>query len=84
MVALSRKPDESYNKFIKRILDDELASKVKKYDIDDNLDILRLSKLHKYDYNRIKKYHSAWHKINNHLLELELESKLWEKRREDD
>jgi len=65
VVHLSRKPDESYSIFINRVLTNTLASKVKRADLEDNLNTLRLKTLSKDDLNRIKKYHSAWKKINN-------------------
>ncbi len=57
---LSKVDDESYEQFIKKILSNKLASKVKKADIEDNINVLRLDTLQNIDLERIKKYHKAW------------------------
>lgn len=64
---LSRTKEESYNSYIKRILPYELACRVKMLDIEDNLNILRLSSIGKEDLNRFKKYHATWNKLNDNL-----------------
>ncbi len=66
---LTRKPNESYSEYINRILQNKQASKIKKIDIEDNLNLLRLSSIKKQDFDRIKKYHKTWNKINNFLME---------------
>jgi len=57
---LSKVDEESYEQFIKKILSNKLASKIKKADIEDNINVLRLDVLQSIDIERIKKYHKAW------------------------
>src|SRR5215207_8065162 len=58
--SLSRKENEDYQDFVARAKKNKLAAKVKIADIEDNIDVLRLTSLDEYDLARIKKYHSAW------------------------
>lgn len=57
---LSKTGEESYEQFISRIHGNRLAVKVKKADIEDNLNILRLETVEEQDLERIAKYHKAW------------------------
>ena len=59
--SLSKKEGEEYMDFVARAKQNPLAAKVKVADIEDNIDILRLTALDEYDLARIRKYHSAWH-----------------------
>ena len=61
---LTKNTGENYNAFIERVLQNKLAAKVKKADIEDNINILRLNSVTQKDFERIAKYHKAWHKIN--------------------
>jgi (p)ppGpp synthase/HD superfamily hydrolase len=63
--SLTRLDGESYDNFINRVLKNELASKVKRFDIEDNINVLRLSRLTEKDLKRIAKYHKAWLKLKN-------------------
>jgi len=63
--ALTKKDDESYELFIARVLENKLAAKVKKLDIEDNINILRLNFISNKDLERIAKYHKAWQVLNN-------------------
>ena len=58
--CLSRKENEDYQDFVARAKKNKLAANVKIADIEDNIDVLRLTSLDEYDLARIKKYHSAW------------------------
>ncbi len=49
--------------FIDRAKTNPLAAKVKKADIEDNINVLRLGKLEAKDLERVKKYHMAWHRL---------------------
>lgn len=62
---LTRVRGESYEQFIERVGTDPLARKVKKADIQDNLDVLRLAELSDSDLRRVDKYHRAWHRLNS-------------------
>jgi len=57
---LSKNENEDYQDFVARAKKNELAAKVKIADIEDNVDVLRLTSLDEYDLARIQKYHSAW------------------------
>ena len=58
---LSKNEEEEYLDFVARAKKNRLAAKVKMADIEDNIDILRLTSLNEYDLARIQKYHAAWH-----------------------
>ncbi len=62
--CLTKKQGESYESFIKRVLENSLAAKIKKSDIEDNINILRLTTVNDKDLARIAKYHKAWHTID--------------------
>ena len=63
--CLTKRKGESYDDFITRVSKNDLASKIKIVDIEDNIDILRLNKLTEKDLKRIAKYHKAWKKLKN-------------------
>ena len=58
--SLTKSYGEDYQQFIQRVLKNELAVKVKKADIQDNLNVLRLDSIGDSDLARVKKYHEAW------------------------
>ncbi len=60
VLALTKQEGESYESFIARAKENELAKSVKIADLEDNINILRLSELNQKDLERVKKYHSAW------------------------
>lgn len=57
---LSKNEGEEYEDFVARAKRNKIAAKVKLADIEDNIDVLRLSSLNESDFARIKKYHTAW------------------------
>ena len=61
--CLSKLDGEDYEDFISRVLENELATKIKIVDIEDNINILRLNTLSDKDLKRIAKYHNAWLKL---------------------
>lgn len=63
--CLTKIRNESYDCFIERVLTNDLATKVKIADIEDNLNILRLNQVNDADLRRIAKYHRAWHKLTS-------------------
>ena len=65
VIMLTRGRSESYDAYIERILKDSWACRVKKADLEDNMDLTRLSYLNEKDIDRIKKYHEAYIKILN-------------------
>ena len=64
--VLSKKEGEGYPEFIDRVVKNKLAAKIKKADIEDNLNILRFNALSENDLKRVAKYHSAWKKLESH------------------
>jgi len=60
VAALTKLSNETYDAFIRRIINNKLAAKVKKYDIEDNINVLRLDSVSEKDLERIAKYHKAW------------------------
>lgn len=67
VTLLSKVDGDSYEQFIERVLSNELAVKVKKADIEDNINVLRLNDVTTADLERIAKYHKAWKVLNKAL-----------------
>ncbi len=63
--CLTKNPGESYEQFIDRIKDNVLASRVKRADIRDNMDLSRLPSVSEKDLTRMKKYHTALNRLIN-------------------
>ena len=62
--CLTKENGESYEEFVIRVAKNKLAAKIKKADIEDNINVLRLSAVEDKDLERIVKYHKAWHYLN--------------------
>lgn len=62
--CLTKQSGEDYGAFIERVLENPLAGKIKKTDIEDNLNILRLDTVTQKDLERLEKYHRAWKRID--------------------
>lgn len=60
VLALSRRPDETYADFIVRASQNEIAKEVKIADLEDNMDVRRLPELTDEDMARVKKYLHSW------------------------
>jgi (p)ppGpp synthase/HD superfamily hydrolase len=59
--AISRKEDEKYYAtFIKRVSENQIATIVKIYDLEDNMDVKRLPKFDAYEQKRLRKYFYSW------------------------
>lgn len=56
---------ETYEEYIKQLAINRLARKVKMADLEDNMNLLRLPELTSTDWKRAKKYHAAWHYLND-------------------
>ncbi len=61
--TLTKIEGENYDQFIDRVLKNKLAAKVKKADIEDNINVLRLKSVSSKDLERIAKYHKAWKRL---------------------
>ena len=57
--ALSRRPRESYDKYIDRVAENKLATKVKIIDLDDNISSLNLGKSQYIESDKFLKYQKA-------------------------
>lgn len=62
---LTKRKGELYGNYIKRLSKNKIAKKVKVADLEDNMNIKRLSKLTDNSYKRFKKYHQAWSYLNS-------------------
>ncbi len=58
--CLTKQKGEVYEAFIERVKTNPLAVEVKRADLLDNLDLLRLPELSEKDLTRLAKYHRAW------------------------
>ncbi len=61
--CLSRRPEETYEQFVDRILTNPLATQVKLYDLEDNMDTTRLTHLTDRDWERLQRYHNARQRV---------------------
>ena len=64
---LSKRENETYDSFIKRILNNKLACKVKLADLNDNMDLSRIPNPSPKDYKRVEKYNKAKEQIKKSL-----------------
>lgn len=58
--GMTRRQGESYEEFISRAAQSPLSASVKRLDLEDNLDTLRLPILTEQDLARLQKYHAAY------------------------
>ncbi|MGO8670199.1 MAG: hypothetical protein ACLQVD_02360 [Capsulimonadaceae bacterium] len=61
--CLTARDGESYPDFISRVLENQLAIRVKLLDIEDNLDLTRLPEFGVEDAARVEKYHAAYRRL---------------------
>jgi (p)ppGpp synthase/HD superfamily hydrolase len=61
--ALTTRKGEDYADFIDRVAVNPLARRVKLSDLEDNMNVHRLTKVSSDDLERIKKYHTAWRRL---------------------
>ena len=64
--CLSKRAGETYEEFIERVSENDLAKKIKIEDIKDNLNLTRLNNIIDKDLTRVKKYHQALKFLVNH------------------
>lgn len=65
--AITRKDNESWNTYIRRVGENSLATKVKLNDLAHNSDLLRISQPQKVDFDRVEKYKQAISKLEKKL-----------------
>jgi (p)ppGpp synthase/HD superfamily hydrolase len=58
--CLTHREGESYEAFVKRVKGNALARQVKLADLEDNMNLKRLSEVTSKDLARLEKYHRAW------------------------
>lgn len=58
-----RDPAESYEAFIERVAVDPLATRVKLADLEDNMDVRRLTAVGPAEAARLERYVRAWHRL---------------------
>lgn len=58
--GVTRRPEESYEQFVARAKGDPLARQVKLADLEDNLDLRRLTRLSGKDLDRLRRYRDGW------------------------
>jgi (p)ppGpp synthase/HD superfamily hydrolase len=63
--CLTHRPDESYEAFIERASANPLARRVKRADLEDNMDIRRLPIVGEKDVERLNRYIAAWRQIQS-------------------
>jgi (p)ppGpp synthase/HD superfamily hydrolase len=61
--CLTRRPAESYEQFIERASANPLARRVKRADLEDNMDIRRLPAVGEKDLERLNRYIAAWRRL---------------------
>lgn len=58
--CLTHREGESYESFVKRVKTSAIARRVKLADLEDNMNLKRLSEVTMKDLARLEKYHRAW------------------------
>ncbi|MCA1617999.1 MAG: HD domain-containing protein [Acidobacteria bacterium] len=58
--CLTHREGESYQEFVERVRANPIARQVKIADLEDNMNIRRISQLGAKDLERLEKYHRAW------------------------
>jgi len=61
--ALTRREEESYDDFIDRAAAHSVGRQVKRADLEDNMNLLRIAEPTKRDLNRLAKYRRQWEKL---------------------
>ncbi len=65
-VCLCHEDDDDYFAYIASLKSNPIAKAVKLADLQDNLNIMRLSAVSDEDFDRIRKYHKAWLELSGH------------------
>lgn len=61
--CLTRRASESYDEFIDRVLTNPLATRVKRYDLEDNMTLTRMTTLTPKDIERLQRYHAVYQRL---------------------
>ena len=62
---LTRRDDESYEEYVARAGNHPVARKIKLADLRDNMDMTRLATFDDAASERLRRYHRAWHTLND-------------------
>jgi len=65
--CLSKRENEEHRKYISRVLSNKLSIKVKLYDLEDNLNLLRLKEIKEKDIKRLNKYLETYKILSKNL-----------------
>ena len=65
VMILTHREKESYEDYIKRVVEDSVAIEVKMHDLEDNMDILQLPEMTDLFATRLQKYHKAYKFFKN-------------------
>ena len=68
---LTRRKDETYMGYIRRVACDNDAREIKLCDLEDNMDITRLSSFNVEDFSLLKRYWEAWNFLNSRYIKNE-------------
>lgn len=71
VVALTKKPEheQKYDYYIDQVMKNDWAVQIKKFDLEDNMNITRLKEVLTYgDFQRLRKYHCAYLRITNERI----------------
>jgi (p)ppGpp synthase/HD superfamily hydrolase len=60
---LSRRPGDSYEQLIERVLPNPIARRVKRADLEDNMEVRRIPAVTAKDLERLARYRSAWTRV---------------------
>jgi len=63
--GMTRRAGESYDAFVDRAARNPLSASVKRLDLEDNMDMLRLGELTEKDLARLQKYHAAYRRLQS-------------------
>ena len=61
--GMTHRDGESYEAFVERAAQDPLAAYVKRLDLEDNMNVLRLGEVTEKDLARLQKYHAAYRRL---------------------
>ena len=64
ILSVTKRKGESYEDFVRRAAENGIGRIVKKADLEDNMDIRRLSEISEKDVERLRKYLKAWQFLN--------------------
>jgi (p)ppGpp synthase/HD superfamily hydrolase len=73
---ISRKKDESYEAYIDRVIQDNLAIRVKLHDLADKMDLLHVEELDVADLKRYNKQLAAYHRMKKLMAQAKANMKL--------